>query len=631
MVQIEQQDQDAPIQNPLGAQVAVGQSSVDSEAITEEAIAADPEFSHEDSLSNEPAFAGSESLASDSNPADYESDSTGSPLNWQSEKTQRSRQIAFVVAVSISGLLVAIAAFSWFVQSWRTPEVVAVTSDIESPSADISDPAEHANSGAEKTAAEQEPIDKPREPKPVASENPTDPSQAKQTSSTDQQPPAKIQDPTSPIPSDLMPQSPLVDPVKTEPQTEQSPVVKPKEDPASETDQPKDSGMQELPPGFARFTDFLLDEGSLDEPNLAAPPTIEDLKIQGAAEDDVDPLAAQVKPLNLRAELGLEIALSANGYPLSDLILTLSQMTGVPIQLDWVSFDLAGIPIDSTASAPKGWQSARNILEHVAEQFDAEIRAEELLVTFTPSDDRFNSTMDQIADLSDFGADKDSAEQVLAQFLIGADSTKLIIGESRDEKQLAALAIESLRRMRGIEPKVADEQFQHWARVSKNDTLDWPLVTGGEEAPTDGAPVALAGFLCLTARHNQSTCIVNWHDLNRRNVAPESLILPRTGGNAATALERSLDRFSIQVRQVDQTRWWVGSEHTYDQLPVVVWTSALGQTRDVFQQRLTTIMAAHPGKPFQMVIDQKSDRALLLLPRYIVRQLPKITASLATK
>jgi hypothetical protein len=125
--------------------------------------------------------------------------------------------------------------------------------------------------------------------------------------------------------------------------------------------------------------------------------------------------------------------------------------------------------------------------------------------------------------------------------------------------------------------------------------------------------------------------VVNWYDANRRGLAPEKLVIPFAETDAATTLEATLSSFAMQVRQVDAKHWWVGSESTYDHLPVVVWTSPLGNSRDIFNQRITDVMAANPGDVFRSTIDQDSDRALLLLPRYIVRQLPKIAASIAAK
>jgi hypothetical protein len=90
-----------------------------------------------------------------------------------------------------------------------------------------------------------------------------------------------------------------------------------------------------------------------------------------------------------------------------------------------------------------------------------------------------------------------------------------------------------------------------------------------------------------------------------------------------------LSDFRLQVRQVDDQHWWVGSEATYDRLPVVLWTSPLGETRGTFTRQITSIMSGASRDAFRMAMDGESDRALLLLPRYIVRQLPRIAASIA--
>jgi hypothetical protein len=118
--------------------------------------------------------------------------------------------------------------------------------------------------------------------------------------------------------------------------------------------------------------------------------------------------------------------------------------------------------------------------------------------------------------------------------------------------------------------------------------------------------------------------VVNWYDANRRGVGPEQLVLPHAGSDAAATLQETLSRFALQVRQVDAQHWWVGSEVTYDRLPILIWTSPLGDSRDTFTRRLATVMSGASRDTFRLTIDEESDRALLLLPRYIAGQLAKI-------
>ncbi len=89
----------------------------------------------------------------------------------------------------------------------------------------------------------------------------------------------------------------------------------------------------------------------------------------------------------------------------------------------------------------------------------------------------------------------------------------------------------------------------------------------------------------------------------------------------------ALARWNIQVRNVNENKWWIGSEATYDRLPVVVWTPQLGDRRDAVAERIQVIKAANLGDDVRIAYDQASDRAVIRLPRYIARQLPKILAN----
>lgn len=620
MVQIQRPPTEQPPTNQqpasqLGGQVAVGQSDVDSQAITEDGIAQDEEGSLATAEMPE-GFSGSEDLDAD------ESAVSAVPPQWQSDRTRRSRQIALVVALSFSGLLTAVAIFSWFVRSWQTS--AATTAETVAPT--VEPPSVEAPTSTNATdAATAAPVDST----PSGDPSNGDPASGEPASDTEEIPPpdATTDEPANPepIPQDLLSTSPIPqDP------TSQQPPADP--DPATNNPDDERGTMQELPPELAIYAPLLLQESPTVEATLKAPPTMDEVRIEAATADGPDPLEVRIKTLNLKADLAIELALASDdddGYPLADLMLLVSQITGVPIQLDWVSLDMAGIDINALVPI-KGRRSARQLLDDVASTLGGEIREEKTLVVFTLTDAKFDEVMAMITDLTDFGDSQSSAISVLNQFL-GADAgmRELQIGPTREDKQLAVLAIESLRRMRGIEPKIPNQRLQRWSQVSEHDLVQWPRYAGGKAGPQYDAPITIAGFLRRTARGNHSTCVVNWHDANRRGLAPEKLLIPFADADAATSLDKALSAFGIQVRQVDAQHWWVGSESTYDHLPVVVWTSPLGTSRDIFDQRIRAVMAANPDDVYLSAIDVESDRALLLLPRYIVRQLPKIAASIA--
>ncbi len=144
-------DPDAEGQSPP-QQLAVGSSSVDSQAITEDAIA--PQQLAADSKPGQP-FVGGELVSQE------QLDPIPPTQRWQSERTERSRQIALIATLSFTGLLIAAAMFGWFVSSWHQPSASIDNSEV--------DPA------TETTAEATEPVAALREADSVIDETSPDP------------------------------------------------------------------------------------------------------------------------------------------------------------------------------------------------------------------------------------------------------------------------------------------------------------------------------------------------------------------------------------------------------------------------------------------------------------------------
>ncbi len=622
MVQIEREPSE-PEAPSAPQQVAVGSSGVDSQAITQASLSAEASV-EASTVSDAHGFSGE--------PTTTPNDRV--PPDWESERTRRARQIALVAVVSATGLMVAILVFVWFVRGFQQrPTAMDRDTAIVDPSIDPT-PKEAAPSVVDS----QSPIDpsRPTIGEPADADSSDADSPDVDSPGTERSGAAAPGDGapvvgSSTIPSDLIPQSPLDDPLV--PTQLDNPAFLPS-DPLANDAEPagQPGGMQSLPPELEKYTRFLLDDGGTEEANLPAPPTMDQVEIDAAADQDFNPLGrSQPRELNLKADLGMRLALSSDGYPLADLMLLISQATGVPIQVDWVSFDLAGIAIDRRVATVKGWNTARELLDRTAESLGAEVREEETLIILTLADATFQQTIDALSDLSDFGAEQGSAIQVINRFL-GADPTlaTLAVGETREQQQLAGLAIEGLRRMRGVQAKVPDASLSHWAGGTES-VVEWPIVTGGEAGPQSDVPITLASLLRRTARRNQATCVVNWYDATLRGARPEVVLIPHAKGDAATMLAKAMEPFQLQVRQVDAGHWWVGSEPTYDRLTAVIWTPPLGEAKQPFLQQIESIMQGASSDSYRLAYDQTSDRALLLLPRFIVRQLPKIAPSIAAR
>jgi hypothetical protein len=176
-----------------------------------------------------------------------------------------------------------------------------------------------------------------------------------------------------------------------------------------------------------------------------------------------------------------------------------------------------------------------------------------------------------------------------------------------------------------------DARFGRWAREINDTGAEWTVLTGGEFGPSLDAPISFAGLLRRTAKLNQAISVFNWHDAVRRGAPPEHLLLPHKEENAGSTLGNTLSPLGLQVRQVDPGHWWVGTEATYDRLPIFVWTPPLGQARAGFVERMNKVMAGASPVQYRLTIDETSDRALMLLPRFIVRQLPTIIPEVAVK
>lgn len=608
-----------PESNSVGPQVAVGTANVDSEAITADAIDAGKEG--DINPANMPSgFAASEF-------ADSQPDTIPSavPPDWQSERTQRSRQIGLIVALSLTSLLGAVLLFSWFVRAWQ-----------QSPA---SDPSREPNSLVAEATDPHPDVPEPTSPQPItespvvevpdaeSKQSTTEPDSTKQQpAETDRgiadQPGAAATETeqtaakSGAIPSDLLPQSPI-DPLTP--------------DAEMETASEDASKLERLPDGLQKFVPDLNFGGAQPDATLEAPPTLDQIKVEAAAEEELDPMlvATLPEPINMRRALAIEFALSPvdGSYPLSDLILTVSQITGVPIQIDWVSFDLVGIGIRDEVPTKKGWNSAKALLDSIAESVGGVIEQDGQMLTLSPSDATKQEKLGALLDLSDFADGKDSATQVLNQFLPSNDLASALEQEP-DQQKLAALAVEAMRRIRGITPKVSEARFRRWAQPASDAVLEWPILSGGSAGPPYDAPLAMAGFLRRTARANQATCFVNWLDANRRRMSPAQLTMPFTEPAAGIVITNELKPFGLQVRKVDANHWWVGTEATYDRFPVIVWTEPLGPDRDVLTQRLTGAVESTDGELFRIAIDSQTGCGLLLLPRYLVRQLPKINKGL---
>jgi hypothetical protein len=405
MVQIDAQEGSAPTPPPS---LAIGQSSIDSEAITEDAIASADSVdvlnpAAEDAM--EPiADSGRQPFAGQP-PAPVDGNRSVPPDQvWQSPRTAQRRQIALVAALSVTGLLVAATVFGWFVSVWREPNDsnTAAISDID-PAGEtiVSVPADSPDEATVSSVT-----DGPAAPSTSESLNddvalPDDsPTAIDSEPAQDTLGSVASQGPddtgaTDSIPDGLIPASPL------DPDAESvSPPSVSDGDQTVAIEEPE--GLQELPPELAKFTQVLPRNGSQQKPNLMAPPTIDEIELDTAANEDEFELS-QTRPreLNLRGDLGIRMALASEGYPLADLLLLCGQVTTVPMEIDWVSFDLGGLAVATNVDVPTGWKAAQELIDSIAAALQCRWEEQQTWLVLTPNDERFGAVIANISDLDD--------------------------------------------------------------------------------------------------------------------------------------------------------------------------------------------------------------------------------------
>ncbi len=607
--------------------MAVGTEDVDSQAITQESIeppvvaSAPPSDASGNRFLESPSAEGSIPDAVGAVPP--------SP-DWQSPQTQRSRQIGLIVALTACGLIASLLLFGWFVKSWGNKtaktdpagDIVTATLPVPDDGDAAETPADPIDAKIETTTADGSADDlKPTiEKTDAVSGMPKDDSAKNDTGA---------------IPTEMVPQSPLINPAGGVGDD-------PSELATDEASTDTSIGLKDLPPGLAQFTNLIdmANDGGIRKTNLEAPPSMKPAEIEGPAEELIDPMmiAAPPAPINMKRGLSLQMALAPTneeGYPMADLVLIISQMTGIPIQLDWISFDIANIDLRTPVKPSRGWKDADAILDEVSTAVGATVERDESMIVISPSDATFGEALTSVLDLTDFGNERSSAADVINRFLrtnlIESASVRVMAGPSRPDQQLAVLAVETVRRMRGLPQKLPERRLSRWTQSAEQQPESWSLLSGGKGGPQYDAPITVAEVLRHVARTNNASCIVNWYDARRRRLSPEQLTMPFAAADAGTELAATLSPFGMHVRKVDENHWWVGTEATYDRLPLLIWTQPLGDRRDSFIRQINEIMAGADEDSFRMAIDSDSNRAILLLPRFVVRQLPKIQASIAVK
>lgn len=651
--------------------VAVGTRPVDTDAITKDSIAADSSTADGQPATADPLgetetitqiappvvapSPGDHRLSHDRPETAQENSSPLPSPEWHSEKTVKSRRIAMAIAVAIVSLISLVLLVTALLRGSAGQTKIATTPaaddlapavspvvDTEAEARGTAESVENAENAAEPTA-DLDDAAQPASPNstggagmnPLSEEQPT--AEREASVPPNEKPTGEVPDETATQPpSDLLPQNPLLpnDPL-TDIFSPASPIA-----PKPEDDSADVAKLKELPEGLRELFGGL---SGMERPQFveteAPPPTIDEFQVDRAADQPVNLEQAVETPkaINMRAAFGMQVAMQSAdpaGYPLNDLMLVIGQLSGVPIDLEWVSLELCQTPLTEPIPLPNGWPTLEAILSAACETIGADYEMNDRAVTVRPSEERLAKAIDTLIDLADLGDGQGSAIQVARRLLRQADGdpARVTLPEQAGPQQVAGLVCEAIRRVRDRPGRLSDTTFARWGGEYSDQLAAWPALTGGKSGPVRLQPATIASLVRQISKRNGATCYINWRDGATAGLMPGEQRMPRTGPDvtAAEALEQVFGPSGLQIRVVDSSHWWVGSQASFDRFPVVIWFDNQ-QDAETHRSRVQAIVdgASGGGEPIGTVaVDPVSDTCLAVIPRFLLRQMPRLLTEL---
>lgn len=638
---------------------------IDSEAITQSSIA-NPDELTAPPVDSRTAFQSAQT------PTDPPMDGAASDLPadpsavWQSEASRRTSQLALVAMLALFGLAAATIGFIQFARSFTRSQVVTRNDDQRASEIDAghsgqSSPDESDDLTAETASAEQPDAD-------IASvEPPADPRPA--SPGLEAQPSALSTADTNANPAPMDPKNPGYPSLESETKSQDTPpatAAMPSIGPAIAGPPAGDDaagGMDSLPIGLRKFVP-LLDISTADNgaPQMfATPPTIDSVQLDAAAEMETDETPTVKRAsIDVSKMLALRFAIDNRGASLSEITLLASQLTGVPIELELISLDLAGVSIDQPIQTAAGWMSMDQWLQQTVESAGLAIEVGEAGVLVHTSLQRLAEVGNLALVLDDFG---DQAEQVadwlkpvvappvgpadgeaeqpngpvaekadgVKPWTYDPDAKRLVVPADRYLLVQSICAVEALRLVRGKPTKLPRKQTARWigrwtpAKQPIQDTssiTDWPLVRDGTAGAQLDSPRTMAGLLRRVATENRVALAVVWHDVIRHQVYPTDLAMPLSDGLTAGAyLDELIGEAGLQARQCGDSLWWIASEGLYDRYEVITWTSIPPDSGEAIAKRIAVTLGVQDPAELPIAWDQST--LMIRAPRYIARQLQR--------
>jgi hypothetical protein len=652
-----------PLPSPAGGRrLDIGDASgIDSEALTQSSVT-DP-----DDLAAPPVACGTafhpESAATDGNSYGSASDLPADPSSvWQSQSSRRTSQLVMVVMLAVFGLVAATVGFVQFARSFTGKSTVS-ESDVLAQ-----------NDGELATQTPDPRTTSPDVPEPVTETPKEPPSPETAETETDTSQP--------PIPrGEEEPQraSPIVDPAATEPTpaaVEPVTVAPVPMGPAISAAPIADDGtaaMDDLPAGLRKFVP-LLDVSTADNgapQTFATPPTIDSVQLDAAAEIETEETPTVKRAsIDVPKLLAMRFAIDNRGGNLSELMLLASQLTGVPIELELISIDLAGISINQPLTTPSGWMSMEQWLQQSLASVGLVMEIGDGVVLVHASAPRLLEASGHALMLDDFGDDAERIAGWIKPIVIpnigaavepaapaneeevpqpdgnvnendeakptepwsfDAAEKRLVVPADRYLLVQSICAAEAMRLMSGKPTKLPRMQTARWIgrwTTAKQPTkdpstiTDWPVVTDGQAGAQLDSPRTIAGLLRRVATENRAAVAVVWHDAMRHQIYPTDLAMPLSDGLTAGAyIDDLIGEGGLQARDTGDSVWWIGSEGLYDRYEVITWMTIPAGTGASIAQRLSVTLGV--ADPAMLPITWDQSTLMIRAPRYIARQLQR--------
>ncbi len=646
-------------ENAHDQRIAVGpEGAVDSQAITQDSLnqtAFSDLSASDDVAAGGPVFqpSGLDEAAPDQAvaPPSGEASRMDAAAYAQSDRARRTRQIGLITALSTVGLITALVAFGFFVRWWQAA----------SPAPTL---AQQDNAPLGADPLEADPLAPDASPNPEASPVPnpdaapepdTAPEQAAEPEPADAPVPADTGDPseepaTGPDAAIDMPPNELPTaasepaasddtaaagdaPTAAEIAAEMmaNPILLDEDTEEAETDEPE---ATEMPAAMRRWIGVLDFNNPGVQPDLPTPPTIDQVELDLPSSVQEGEFAA-ITDINVEHALARRMALDRRPAPLIRWLHLLSQISGLPIGVDMVALDAAGIDPLTSVTPPGGWTTAGEALAALAEQANCQLSRDDnkpiVLVDVAPQ--RIAAAiapalrLDDLDDAASGHPDHAALLQLFTRLTQSPavrldDKAQLQVEGPPAAQWLAALTADALRIARGLPTRLPRQRTARW--LVEGTDCEWPLVTAGPAIASIDRPLPTIDLLVRIGRANRAFPFIHWADALDHGLSPTTESMPwLQDATAGEALADMLDGHQLQTRIAGDGRWWIGTSATYDRSEVVALAKIDPAQADAIVQRLAASVGVPPQQLTAMP-DSQSPYLILRGPRFIVRQLPKI-------